>query len=64
MAIRFLAAAGRTYSVLYRDAIGAGPWQKLADVAAPPVAEWTTVTDTAGLSLNARYYRLVTPTLP
>ena len=62
--IRFTAAAGRTYSVLYQDALGAGPWQTLADVPAQSVSQVMTLTDSAALSQSARYYRLITPQMP
>jgi Bacterial TSP3 repeat len=62
--IRFLAAAGRTYSVLFRDALDTGAWQKLGDVAAPTTNHAVTVIDSAGTELGLRFYRLVTPAVP
>jgi hypothetical protein len=59
--IRFLAAAGRTYSVLFCDSLNTGAWQKLLDVAAPPTNRVVTLTDSAGTELGLRFYRLVTP---
>ena len=59
--IRFLAAAGRTYSVLFSDSLNTGAWQKLFDVAAPPTNRVVTLTDSAGTDLGLRFYRLVTP---
>jgi hypothetical protein len=63
-AIRFQAVAGRSYSVVYRDTLDAGPWLKLADIAAPPTDTVITVTDSAGFQPVSRYYQLVTPALP
>ncbi len=62
--LRFAAAAGRTYSVLYNDVPDAGSWQTLADVPAPSVPQMIELTDSAALSQSARYYRLVTPRMP
>jgi hypothetical protein len=49
---------------MYCDALGAGSWQKLADVSAPPVAQTLSVTDSAGVGQSQRFYRLVTPQMP
>jgi hypothetical protein len=62
--IRFQAVAGRTYSVLYCDALGAGGWQKLADVPAQAASQFISVSDSAPLTQGQRYYRLVTPGVP
>lgn len=62
--IRFVAAAGRTYSVVYRDALSTGQWEKLADVPARPMTQVMVITDSASLSSGERFYRLVTPQLP
>jgi hypothetical protein len=61
--IRFIAAAGRSYSILYRQGLATGPWQKLADVDAPLVAAPVEVNDASGGG-TTRFYRLVTPKLP
>jgi hypothetical protein len=60
----FIAQAGQTYSVLFRDALDAAhPWTKLADVPAQgstgpyPVMDNTATGDT-------RFYRIVTPAQP
>jgi hypothetical protein len=63
-AIAFVAEAGRTYSILYQDALRAGGWQRLIDVPAPAASQTITVTDSAELGQHTRYYRLVTPALP
>lgn len=51
------AVAGKTYSVLYKNDLTAGTWQKLRDLTgAGPV----TITDIVGQD-GSRYYRVVTP---
>jgi hypothetical protein len=62
--ISFTAAAGRTYSVLYLDALGAGTWQKLTDVPVQATAQVIVVTDSTGLNRGTRFYRLATPAMP
>jgi hypothetical protein len=63
VAIGFIAAAGRTYSILYRFDLGTGGWQKLTDIEAFSVTTPVQVNDpTAGGP--ARFYRLITPKLP
>lgn len=62
--VRFNAVAGRTYTVLYRDDVDAGPWQPLASVPAQPADGPVEVLDPdAGATLH-RFYRLVTPQVP
>jgi hypothetical protein len=60
--ITFIAEAGQTYSVLFRDAFDpAHPWTKLGDVPAQGASGPYTYTDPT-LSLPAtRFYRIVTP---
>ena len=62
--IRFNAAAGHSYTVLYRDSLLGGAWQKLTDVAATPVSQMIHLTDSVGTGPGSRFYRLVTPALP
>jgi hypothetical protein len=62
--VRFVAVAGRAYSVMYRDVLSAGAWQRLADVPAQPSNQTVVVTDSAALSQTTRFYRLVTPQMP
>lgn len=60
--ITFIAQAGQTYSVLYRDAFDdAHPWTKLGDVSAQGATGPYTYTDPAVLLPTTRYYRIVTP---
>lgn len=62
--IRFTAAAGRTYSILYRDSLATGAWATLSDILAPAVTQTVSVTDSAPLSQSQRYYRIVAPAVP
>ncbi len=63
LTIRFIAAAGRSYSILYRPALAAGAWQRLSDVEASSVTALVEVSDSVGSSAT-RFYRLVAPKLP
>jgi hypothetical protein len=63
VALSFVAAAGRSYSILYRSALAAGGWQKLADVEASSVTTLVQANDAVGNG-TARFYRLITPKLP
>ncbi len=62
--LRFRAAAGKTYSVLYRDSATGGPWQKLFDVGASASAQTIERADATALGREKRFYRLVTPAMP
>lgn len=58
------AAAGNSYSVLYRDALDpAQPWIKLLDIPAPASSGLIWVTDSNATS-RMRYYRVITPAQP
>ena len=62
--LTFTATAGRTYSVQYRNNLGAGVWLKLVDLGAQPADGPVPVVDpTAGAS-GQRFYRVVTPAIP
>lgn len=61
----FDAEAGKSYSVLYRDAFDeAHPWTKLRNVDAPGVNGPITVEDVEADSSGTRFYRIVTPAWP
>jgi len=60
--LNFLANAGRSYSVEYRDAVFGGPWQKWVDV--PAGAENSVVDLDIPSPGNQRVFRLVTPAQP
>ncbi len=62
VAIRFHAAGGRTYSVLYSDGSPSGPWQKLTDAPASANSAQVVVVD-QNIGLGGRFYRLVAPAL-
>ncbi|RME91375.1 MAG: hypothetical protein D6766_11955, partial [Verrucomicrobia bacterium] len=62
--LRFKAAAGRTYSLLYRDRLDSGAWSKVADVPAQGCDCPVEVVDPVPLAGPARFYRLVTPAVP
>jgi hypothetical protein len=62
--IHFLAASGRSYSILYRSSLGSGAWLKLVDVPVSFTAQPQMVLDPAAMGSTHRYYRLVTPAQP
>ena len=62
MIIDFHAAAGITYSIIYRSEVHTGDWTKLIDVPAQSAAQWIRVFDPS--PDPTRFYRLVTPSLP
>jgi len=59
--LHFTAAAGKTYSILYKDGLTASSWLTLTNVTAQPVSTPITVSDPANGA--DRFYRLVTPAL-
>jgi hypothetical protein len=61
--LQFGAAADRTYTIQYSDALHSGVWQKLADVLAGSAARVETVIDPAP-DAASRFYRVVTPRQP
>lgn len=62
--LRFLAAAGKTYTIQYRDSIASGDWLKLTDIKAQPVTQMIDLTNLVSPANNNRFYRLLTPSLP
>lgn len=60
--ITFQAAAGKTYTVAYKDGIQDALWKKLTDIVARTAAGPVTVQDALGEPF--RIYRLVTPRQP
>jgi len=62
--INFQAVSNRTYSVLYRNALASGVWNKVADVAAQSTTQTVTVSDGSSAGQDVRFYRLVTPATP
>jgi hypothetical protein len=61
--LSFIAAAGRSYSVLFKHELSDPAWQKLRDVAAQPAAHTEQLDDITG-GADGCFYRLVTPALP
>jgi len=62
--IRFLATAGKTYTLQSRDSLTDGQWLRVADVPAQATTQLVEVPDPAANGQATRYYRLVTPQLP
>jgi hypothetical protein len=62
--LRFLAAAGKTYTVQFRDQVTPGDWQRLADVPAADTDRVAEVIDLAAGACSQRVYRLATPLAP
>jgi hypothetical protein len=61
--LNFIRMANRSYTIQYAIT-PTGPWQKLTDVAATASTEPVSVPDTSVTTNTARFYKLVTPTLP
>jgi hypothetical protein len=62
--LRFVALAGKSYTVLYRDSLSDGSWQELEDVEALAVTREVAVADAESATRASRFYRLVTPKIP
>ncbi|MBI2927241.1 MAG: lamin tail domain-containing protein, partial [Verrucomicrobia bacterium] len=62
--LRFTAAANKSYTVLFRDALDAGDWQRLGDVEAQAAPRMAEVPDTKPNLTGHRFYQLRTPRLP
>lgn len=60
----FRVAAGRDYSVFYRDDLGGGTWLKLTDVPARDCDCLAEVVDASPAADGGRFYRLVSPAQP
>ncbi len=61
-AITFIAVAGKTYTVRYKDDLLAATWTTLQQVSAPASDTVTTINDTPGVP--KRFYQVVTPQQP
>jgi len=61
LALRFMAAEGRSYSVLYREQLSAGRWQKLADAPAVTNSTLVEIIDPDSNNRASCFYRLVAP---
>lgn len=61
--LEFVARAGRSYTVLFKQSIEDAAWTRLTDVPAAPEDHVETVVDPAP-AVGARFYRLVMPAQP
>jgi len=61
--LSFIAQAGQTYSLLYKNSLNDSGWQRLKNIPAPPITGMIQVTDDAPTSAT-RFYQLVTPMQP
>jgi hypothetical protein len=64
LTLRFTANALRSYSVLFRDSLATGQWQKLRDVDLRPAPQRVEISDPNALRAGARFYTIRTPKLP
>lgn len=62
--LRFVAVAGKSYTLQYRDSMDSAAWQKLQDIPAKPNVALIVISDTLPDQSTARFYRLVTPIVP
>ena len=62
--IYFTAVAGKTYSILFKDDLSDGVWLRLGNVSAQLSTGRIGVVDSIPGNPPARFYRLVTPSLP
>lgn len=62
--LKFQAQPERSYTVLVRNNLSPGPWEKLVDVDAAPAAREVLVQDPQNFPETTRFYRLVTPKIP
>src|SRR5439155_7697006 len=51
----FIAAAGKSYSVIYRDSAAGGGWLKLKNILPSPMTGWAEVTDGPPAARSERY---------
>jgi hypothetical protein len=59
--LSFRAVAGRSYTILFRDSLLPGPWERLMDFEALPADRTVEVMDVPPANLPQRHYRLVIP---
>jgi hypothetical protein len=62
--VEFIAAAGKSYSILYLDDLSSGDWLKLDDVLAQAETGVVEVHDPTSDGVGSRFYRIVTPAVP
>ncbi|MEK7951508.1 lamin tail domain-containing protein [Luteolibacter soli] len=61
--IRFMASAGRTYTIQFSDSLSPTVWQTLVDLEARPTSGEISVADPAASGQPRRFYRIITPAL-
>jgi hypothetical protein len=62
---RFLATAGQTFTIQFRDSLTTGGgWSKLTDVPAQGVDQMADITDPISQNSTQRFYRVVSPRQP
>jgi hypothetical protein len=59
--IEFDSAAGRSYTVLFKDDLSRPEWEKLLDVAAPGAGGLVRIIDPGAVGRPQRFYRVVAP---
>lgn len=59
--VTFVALAGHSYTVRYKNDLTAPAWTKLQDISPPPADVEVTVTDTPIVGTTHRFYQVVTP---
>jgi hypothetical protein len=64
LVFRFIAEAGKSYTVQHRDSLSAGAWLKLKDVAAPLSNQPIDLAEPVPDGGASRFYRIVTPQQP
>jgi Bacterial TSP3 repeat len=62
--VRFIAVAGKTYSVLYKNSLTDATWTKLSDVPAQGATGEIGVVDSGAGGMVRRFYQVVTPQVP
>ena len=62
--LTFHAVAGRSYTIEYRDALGAGQWSRLTNIAAQAADHAVAIPDALSAGAGGRFYRLATPQVP
>ena len=63
-AIRFEAVGDKSYTILGRDAVENGTWQRVVDLSPQGTTEPIEVLDTIPQTRQKRFYRVVTPQVP
>ncbi|HEV8542937.1 MAG TPA: lamin tail domain-containing protein [Verrucomicrobiae bacterium] len=62
--IRFEAVGDKSYTILGRDDITSGLWERVLDLSPQGSTKSVDVLDTLGQSQNHKFYRIVTPQIP